>query len=50
MPMWVNSDYLRAIGFLGMILAGVSHFLAKSYPIALVAAVICLGYSGNRLP
>src|SRR6266545_7458539 len=43
MPAWVNSDHLTLIGFLGMILAGVCYFLASWNPLALIAAVVCLG-------
>ena len=44
MPRWVNSDHLTVLGFLGMILAGVSYSLAKWYPaVAFPAAVVCLG-------
>ena len=43
MPKWINSDHLTLIGFLGMVLAGVCYFLAKFNPMALAAAVVCLG-------
>ena len=43
MPAWVNSDHLTLLGFLGMILAGVCYFLASWNPLALIAAVVCLG-------
>jgi archaetidylinositol phosphate synthase len=43
MPEWVNSDHLTVLGFLGMIMASVCYFLARWNPLALVAAVVCLG-------
>src|SRR5262245_31350101 len=43
MPPWVNSDHLTLLGFLGMILAGVCYALARWNPLALAAAVVCLG-------
>jgi archaetidylinositol phosphate synthase len=43
MPKWINSDHLTLIGFFGMVLAGVCYFLAKFNPLALAAAVVCLG-------
>ena len=43
MPEWVNSDHLTVLGFLGMIMAGVCYFLARWNPVALIAAVVCLG-------
>jgi len=42
MPPWVSSDHLTLLGFLGMILAGVSYFLASWNPLALLAAIACL--------
>ena len=43
MPDWVNSDHLTAIGFIGMIMAGVCYALARWFPLALATAVVCLG-------
>ena len=43
LPLWVNSDHLTILGFLGMILAGVCYSLARSHPLAIVAAVVFLG-------
>ena len=42
MPAWVNSDHLTLLGFAGMILAGVSYYLAQYNPLFLVAAIVCL--------
>src|SRR5262245_4598656 len=42
MPRWVNSDHLTLLGFLGMILAGLSYFLARWNSLAFVGAVVCL--------
>jgi phosphatidylglycerophosphate synthase len=43
MPPWVNSDHLTLLGFLGMAAAGVCYALARWNPLALAAAVVCLG-------
>jgi len=42
MPAWVNSDHLTLLGFAGMILTGVSYYLAQYNPLFLVAGVVCL--------
>lgn len=42
MPAWVNSDHLTLLGFAGMILTGVSYYLAQYNPLFLVAANVCL--------
>src|SRR5688572_8291263 len=42
MPAWVNSDHLTLLGFAGMILTGVSYFLARFNPLFLLAAIVCL--------
>ena len=42
MPAGVNSDHLTLIGFAGMILTGVSYYLAQYNPLFLVAAIVCL--------
>ena len=42
MPAWVNSDHLTLLGFAGMILTGVSYYLAQYSPLFLVAGVVCL--------
>jgi phosphatidylglycerophosphate synthase len=42
MPAWVNSDHLTLLGFAGMILTGVSYYLAQFNRMFLVAGVFCL--------
>src|SRR5262245_26445908 len=42
MPAWVNSDHLTLLGFAGMILTGVSYYLAQYNPLFLVAGNVCL--------
>ena len=42
MPAWVNSDHLTLLGFAGMILTGVSYYLAQFNRLFLVAGVVCL--------
>ena len=42
MPAGVSSDHLTLIGFAGMILTGVSYYLAQYNPLFLVAAIVCL--------
>jgi len=42
MPAWVNSDHLTLLGFAGMILTGLSYYLAQYNPLFLVAAIVCL--------
>lgn len=42
MPSWVNSDHLTVLGFAGMILTGVSYYLAQFNPLFLLAAIVCL--------
>jgi phosphatidylglycerophosphate synthase len=42
MPAWVNSDHLTLLGFAGMILTGVSYYLAGTNPQFLLAANVCL--------
>jgi archaetidylinositol phosphate synthase len=42
MPAGVNSDHLTLIGFAGMILTGVSYYLAQYNPLFLVTAIVCL--------
>jgi phosphatidylglycerophosphate synthase len=43
MPAWVSPDHLTLLGFLGMVMAGVSYFLARWNPLALIGAVVFLG-------
>ncbi len=42
MPPWVNSDHLTLLGFAGMILTGVSYYLAQFNPWFLLAGIVCL--------
>jgi phosphatidylglycerophosphate synthase len=42
MPLWINSDHLTLLGFLGMIFSGLCYALASRGPVWLVAAVVCL--------
>jgi len=42
MPAWVNSDHLTVLGFAGMILTGVSYYLARFNPLFLLAGIVCL--------
>lgn len=42
MPAWVNSDHLTLLGFVGMILTGVSYYLAQFNPLFLLTAIVCL--------
>jgi len=42
MPAWIHSDHLTALGFLGMILAGIYYLCAKWNPLALVGAIVFL--------
>jgi archaetidylinositol phosphate synthase len=43
MPRWVNSDHLTALGFLGTVMAGLSYWLARWHPLALLLVVFWLG-------
>jgi len=42
MPEWVNSDHLTALGFVAMLLTGVTYWLARWNRSALVAGIVCL--------
>ena len=42
MPPWVNSDHLTLLGFAGMILTGVSYYLAQFNRWFLLAGIVCL--------
>lgn len=50
-PPWINSDHLTALGFLSMILAGVSYSLSRSNPNYLYAAsvFIIINWFGDSL-
>src|SRR5262245_50729370 len=43
MPAWVTPDHLTILGFVAMITAGICYALARHHPLALLAAVACLG-------
>ncbi|HEX4997021.1 MAG TPA: CDP-alcohol phosphatidyltransferase family protein [Terriglobia bacterium] len=42
MPAWINSDHLTLLGFVGMILTGVSFYLSRWNPWMLLVAIVCL--------
>jgi len=42
MPAWVHSDQLTLLGFAGMILTGLSYYLAQFNPLFLLAAIVFL--------
>jgi archaetidylinositol phosphate synthase len=42
LPSWVNSDHLTVLGFAGMILTGLSYYLAQFNPLFLLGAIVCL--------
>lgn len=42
MPRWVNSDHLTILGSLGMLLTGISYWLARWNPLALLLAIFWL--------
>jgi len=42
LPSWINSDHLTLLGFAGMILTGLSYYLAQFNPLFLLAAIVCL--------
>ena len=42
MPKWVNSDHLTVLGFAGMILTGVSYYLAQWDRRMLLVGILCL--------
>jgi len=45
MPAWVNPDYLTALGFAAMMLAGVSYALARFWPPSLVVVNVWLAFN-----
>jgi phosphatidylglycerophosphate synthase len=51
LPLWINSDHLTAMGFIGLIAAGVSYALAKQYPVALlfVIPLLAINWFGDSL-
>ena len=42
MPQWVNSDHLTLLGFAGMILTGLSYYLAQWDPRMLILGIVFL--------
>jgi phosphatidylglycerophosphate synthase len=42
MPRWINSDHLTLLGFLSMLLAGLSYWLARYDRIGLLLAIVWL--------
>jgi archaetidylinositol phosphate synthase len=42
MPPWVNSDHLTLLGFVAMMLTGLSYYLASKNPLFLLLASFCL--------
>jgi phosphatidylglycerophosphate synthase len=42
MPAWVNSDHLTALGFVAMLFAGISYWMARTDRYALVAVIVWL--------
>ncbi|HEY4088501.1 MAG TPA: CDP-alcohol phosphatidyltransferase family protein [Bryobacteraceae bacterium] len=51
LPLWVNSDHLTAIGFIGLLAAGVSYALARQYPAALLLVIplLAVNWFGDSL-
>jgi archaetidylinositol phosphate synthase len=42
MPSWVTSDHLTILGLLGMLLTGLSYWLARWHKVGLILAIACL--------
>src|SRR5690242_7244206 len=42
MPAWVNSDHLTLLGLVALLGAGLSYWWARSNPMGLYAAIVCL--------
>ena len=51
LPAWVGSDHLTALGGLAMLGVGVSYWLAREYPVALIAVVglLAVNWFGDSL-
>jgi phosphatidylglycerophosphate synthase len=51
LPLWINSDHLTAIGFIGLLAAGVSYALARQYPAALLLVIplLAVNWFGDSL-
>ena len=41
-PSWMNSDHLTAVGFLGMVGAGMSYWYARYNRVGLLLCIVCL--------
>src|SRR5581483_11162587 len=50
-PVWINSDHLTSLGFVGQVMAGVSYVLARSHRWGLVLATVflALNWFGDSL-
>jgi archaetidylinositol phosphate synthase len=51
LPQWVNSDHLTALGFVSLIAAGASYWIARWNPLALIAVIVflALNWFGDSL-
>src|SRR6185437_7420657 len=51
LPLWINSDHLTAVGFIGLLAAGVSYALARQYPAALLLVIplLAVNWFGDSL-
>src|SRR5438093_6067569 len=51
MPNWVNPDHLTCLGFAGMVLAGLSYYLAQwnSYMLLVAIAFLAVNWFGDSL-
>ena len=51
MPPWVNSDHLTLLGFLAMLFAGLSYWLARWNPLALLLVIgwLAVNWFGDSL-
>src|SRR5581483_5489750 len=50
-PVWINSDHITSLGFVGQVMAGASYVLARSHPWALVLSTVflALNWFGDSL-
>lgn len=51
LPLWINSDHLTAMGFIGLLAAGVSYALAGQHPVALLLVIplLAVNWFGDSL-
>jgi phosphatidylglycerophosphate synthase len=51
LPQWINSDHLTALGFIAMILAGLSYWYARWNPLCLLAVIplLAINWFGDSL-